>query len=331
MKRIIIYISVILNLAVISTARAQIDPHFSQYYANPLWLNPALTGVIDGDSRLNANAKNQWTGIPGGYKTAALSADFRASERMGLGINILNQAAGTAGYNYFTAYASYGYGIPVSADGLSELHFGVQAGLINRSFDPGKLQFDDQFNSTIGFDPTAPSFENFSTTSATVFDASAGIFYFDGNPFNDTKFFGGVSVSHLTSPQDPFTAGTFTSKLPMRFTVHGGVRFKAGFNFYMTPHLLYIQQQSNTVKALGLYTEMKFEDNNSLILGGMLRAGDAVVGDVGFRVKGMVVGLSYDVNTSALHTATNSQGGLELSVSYVFKHHVNPAIDIPTL
>lgn len=331
MKKITIYISLILTLAMTGVAKGQIDPHFSQYYANPIWLNPALTGVIDGETRLNANAKNQWSGIPGNYKTAGLSVDFRATEKTGLGLNIMNQAAGTAGYNYFAAYASYGYGIPVSSDGASELHFGVQAGFINRSFDPSKLQFDDQFNAMIGFDPTAPSFENFSTTSATVFDASAGIFYFDGNPFDETKFFGGISVAHLTSPQDPFTSGSITSKLPMRFTAHGGVRFRAGDDFYMTPHILYIQQQSNTVKALGLYTEMKFQDNNSLILGGMLRAGDAVVGDVGFRVKNMVIGLSYDVNTSALKSATNSQGGFELSISYVFKHHINPAIDIPTI
>ena len=27
---------------------AQADPHFSQFYAYPFWLNPGLTGVMDG-------------------------------------------------------------------------------------------------------------------------------------------------------------------------------------------------------------------------------------------------------------------------------------------
>ena len=42
---------------------AQIDPHFSQYYAYPLLLNPALTGVVDGDYRVSINAKKQWDQI----------------------------------------------------------------------------------------------------------------------------------------------------------------------------------------------------------------------------------------------------------------------------
>ncbi|ASU33059.1 hypothetical protein MuYL_1159 [Mucilaginibacter xinganensis] len=317
-------------MGAISTLKAQIDPHFSQYYANPLWLNPALTGVIDGDTRINANAKNQWTGIPNGYKTSGLSVDFRSGEKAGLGFNVINQSAGTAGYNYFAAYGSYGYGVPISADGTQKLHFGIQAGIINRSFDPSKLQFDNQYTSIIGFDPTAPSFEGFSTTSATVFDASAGVFYYDGDPIHTANMFAGLSVAHLTSPKDPFTNGSIQSRLPVRFTAHAGVKIKASDEFDITPHAIYISQQNSSIKALGVYSELKFEDNNGLILGGMYRIGDAAVADVGYHLKNLVIGLSYDVNTSALKSATNGQGGFELSLVYIFrKGPINPAAVCP--
>lgn len=330
MKKIILSISIILQFGLISVVKAQVDPHFSQYYANPLWLNPALTGVIDGDTRINANVKNQWTGIPNGYKTSALSVDFRSGEKAGLGFNILNQAAGTAGYNYFAAYGSYGYGVAISADGTQKLHFGVQAGIINRSFDPSKLQFDNQYNPIIGFDPTAPSFEGFATTSATVFDASAGIFYYDGDPVHTANVFAGLSAAHLTSPKDPFTGGSIQSRLPVRFTAHAGVKIKASDNFDVTPHAIYISQQANTVKALGVYSELKFEDDNGLILGGMYRLGDAAVADVGYHLKNLVIGVSYDFNTSALKSATNGQGGFEVSLVYIFRRSpINPAAVCP--
>ena len=199
--------------------KAQVDPHFSQYYANPLWLNPALTGAINGEERIIANFKDQWTGIDNGYKTGAFSADYRPTEKVGVGINILNQAAGAAGYNYFAGYLSFGYKIAISQDEKKQLHFGVQAGIINRSFDPSKVQLDDQYNPAIGFDPNLPGFENYPTTSSTAFDAGAGIFYNDVDETKSTNIFGGISAAHLTRARDPFASGGLNSTLPIRLTV----------------------------------------------------------------------------------------------------------------
>jgi len=318
-KKIILLIPIILQFGLIGAVKAQVDPHFSQYYANPLWLNPALTGIVDGDIRINGNVRNQWASVPNGYKTSALSTDFHLGEKAGLGVNILNQAAGTAGYNYFAAYGSYGYGIAISGDGTQKLHFGIQFGIINRSFDPSKLQFGDQYNPIIGYDPNAPGFESFATTSATVFDASAGIFYYDSNPLHTANIFAGLSAAHLTSPKDPFTGGAIQSRLPVRFTAHAGVKVKAADDWDIIPHAIYISQQTSTVKALGVYSELKFKADNSLILGGMYRIGDAAIADVGYGLKNLVIGLSYDFNTSALKSATNGQGGLELSLIYIFR------------
>ncbi len=330
MKKIAVIIAVLLQVGAASRLKAQIDPHFSQYYAYPLWLNPALTGVIDGDMRINANFKDQWTSIANGYKTSALSMDFRPTDKVGIGFNIIDQAAGNAGYNYFAAYGSFGYGIAISPDGTQKLHFGLQAGFINRSFDPSKLQFDDQYNPISGFDPNAPSFETFSATSATVFDASAGIFYYDGDPQNTANAFAGISAAHITNTKDPFAGNSIDSKLPIRYTLHGGVRIKASDVFDITPHAIYIKQQNNQIKALGAYSEFKFQDDNGLILGAMYRLGDAAVADVGYHVGSLVMGISYDFNTSSLSAATSGQGGFELSISYVFKHHrANPSIVCP--
>nr|WP_294947904.1 PorP/SprF family type IX secretion system membrane protein [uncultured Mucilaginibacter sp.] len=328
MKKIIILITFLLQAGAITRLYAQVDPHFSQYYAYPLWLNPALTGVLDGQTRVNGNFKEQWSGLPKGYKTGGLSFDTRANDKVGLGLNIINQAAGTAGYNYFAAYGSFGYGVAISADGTQKLHFGVQAGVINRSFDPSKLQLDNQYTPGGGFDPNLPNFENFTNTNATVFDASAGIFYFDGNPMHNANVFAGVSLSHLTAPNDPFATGGVNSKLPYRFNAHGGVKIKASEGFDITPHAVYISQQKNNIKALGLYSEIKLDADNGLILGGLYRFGDAAVANAGYHVKSLVIGMSYDFNVSSLRTATNGAGGFELSISYVFRKHLSTPADV---
>ncbi|WP_449440199.1 type IX secretion system membrane protein PorP/SprF [Pedobacter steynii] len=70
MKKLIKIIAVgaFLSLGAVRVV-AQIDPHFSQYYAHPLWLNPALTGVTDGEYRVSLNAKQQWGTISNSFLT----------------------------------------------------------------------------------------------------------------------------------------------------------------------------------------------------------------------------------------------------------------------
>lgn len=315
--------AIVLLLLFTSTASAQVDPHFSQYYAYPMWLNPALTGVMDGDGRLTANFKDQWTGVDNGYKTGAISGDFRTSEKVALGFNIINQSAGTAGYNYLAAYGSFAYQIPVSDNGYQKVNFGIQAGMINRSFNASKAQFDNQYNSsTGGYDASFSSYENFTATSAVVFDASAGVFYYDGDPDKDINLFGGVSAAHLTPAKDPVNSDGLNGNLPFRYTIHGGLRIRASELVDITTHALYIGQQKNQVCAAGMNFELRFQADHSLILGGMYRLNDAAVANLGFHMGNTIIGMSYDYTTSPLRTAV-PQGTYELSISYLFKHHLS--------
>ncbi len=112
-KLLLMMMAVVLQMGLTSRVKAQIDPHFSQYYAYPIYLNPALTGVINGDLRVNANFKNQYATINNAYQTEGLSLDYRPTDKVGVGFNVLNQAAGDVGYNYFAAYGTFGYAIAI--------------------------------------------------------------------------------------------------------------------------------------------------------------------------------------------------------------------------
>jgi type IX secretion system PorP/SprF family membrane protein len=301
--------------------KAQIDPHFSQINAYPLWLNPALTGVFDGDVRFTANFKDQWTGITNGYQTGAVSADYKATEKVSLGLNLINQVAGSANFNYFAAYGTFAYAVAISGDGTKKLHFGVQAGFIDRSFDPGLLQFDSQYNPLIGYDPNLASGESFLTTDAFIFDSGAGIYYDDENPDSKVKLFGGASIYHINGAPDPFAAAGAKTVLPVRFNIHGGVKIIASESLDITPNIIYVRQQQNQIRAFDIYGEIKSNNGNSLIAGAMYRLDDAVVAEFGYHIDNTVIGISYDINTSPLNNATNGHGGLELSLNYIFGSH----------
>ena len=55
------------------------DPQFSQFYAAPLYLNPALTG-INQKGRVGINYRNQWPSINTGFETAAAYVDYNFEE-----------------------------------------------------------------------------------------------------------------------------------------------------------------------------------------------------------------------------------------------------------
>src|SRR3546814_13591012 len=74
------------------------DPHLSQYYSSPLFLNPALTGMFNGEFRISGNQKTQWGSITNPYSTSVASFDALLDNKLGVGVYELPQSAGDGGY-----------------------------------------------------------------------------------------------------------------------------------------------------------------------------------------------------------------------------------------
>lgn len=297
--------------------KAQIDPHFSQYYAHPLWLNPALTGVTDGEYRVNINTKEQWSSVGKGFFTAGASFDSAPKKGLSFGAMILNQNAGEISYNQLNALLSGAYQIRLGKNGDQIVSFGLQAGILNKSFDPSKITLGSQFNPAIGYDPSIPMNENFASTSFLAPDVNTGIMFFDAAADQKVNAFAGVSLSHLTQPKDKFVGGN--AKMPMRFTAHGGARLRVSQILDITPNLIYLKQGQANEVAAGAYAKMMLNPESDLIFGSTFRFNDAAVAFLGVHIKSMVIGASYDFNTSTLNRATSGRGGFELSVSFTGK------------
>jgi type IX secretion system PorP/SprF family membrane protein len=300
--------------------RAQVDPHFTQYYVYPAWLNPALTGAFDGDYRISGIYRTQWGNISSPFSTAGLAADFTTNKNSNFGLSVLNQSAGDGGWNYLSAYGSFAYtGVRFGANENHRVSMGMQIGVIQRRFDPSKLTFGDQYNPiTGGGNPTT---EVFTRTSATAFDASAGILYYDAQPGQKVNVFGGFSAAHLTRPDDQF-ASEGDAKLPMRFTAHAGARITLNEVFSLTPNLLYMRQGSASEKMVGAYASVKAAAGTDFLVGANYRIEDAISPFVGFAHKNLVLGVSYDINASDLGKMVRGSNSFEISLSFIGKRSV---------
>src|ERR1043165_5144489 len=215
MRKIILIVAIFTGIQV--CVKAQVDPHFSQYYVYPAWLNPALTGAFDGDYRISGIYRSQWGNISSPFTTPGVAVDFTTNKNSNFGLSVLNQKAGDGGYNYFTGYASYAYnGVRFGPQENHRIVMGMQIGVIQRQFNRSKLTFGDQWNPITGYNPGTTSAESFSKTSASSFDVGAGVMYFDAQPGKKMNLFGGFSVAHLTRPDDKFSE-TGTARLPLRY------------------------------------------------------------------------------------------------------------------
>ena len=308
----------LLLLAGMGTAKAQ-DPHYTQYYVYPSWLNPALTGVFDGSARVSAIYRNQWGNIASPYQTPGVSADFNTNKNAAFGLSVLNQRAGDGGFNYTTAYASMAYsGVRFGAGGFKRLNMGFQLGMIQRRFDVSKMSFGEQWNPSTGYNPGAGSGESLSKTSATSFDAGVGVMYYDAQPGKKANLFAGVSASHITRPTDQFSA-TGDAKIPVRYTGHAGLRIMINEVASITPNILYMRQGSAEEKMVGAYLQMNVAEDADFMIGANYRIKDAISPYIGVYVKEFLIGASYDVNTSDLGKMAKGSNSFELSLSYIFK------------
>ena len=102
-RNFIVGLCVSASFAGLQNVSAQ-DQRYSQYYAAPARVNPALAGVFDGAFRLGMNYRTQWgANMNRGYNSASFTADGRSGvftdDYIGYGFNAMYDVAGVGGYS----------------------------------------------------------------------------------------------------------------------------------------------------------------------------------------------------------------------------------------
>ena len=309
---------------------AQTDPHFTQNYTYPMYINPAMVGQGDGDIRTSAIYRSQWGTFGNPYRTTGLSADARTNNNVALGVDLLDQSAGDGGFNYLTASASIAYtGVKLGKDENQHIIFAMQAGVLNRHVDPSKFKWGEQWNPITGYNAFNPTTESFAQSSATTLDMGTGALYYDGTPNKKCNFFGGISFYHINKPKDPIvsTQSTELNTIPMRYTIHGGASINLMDGLNIVPHFLYNHQGNASESMLGVYVQKTVNEETTIMAGGYYRFKDALAPYFGVDYKNLLIGVSYDLNTSILGSMAGNVNSFELTFSYIIRKEGKSTVD----
>jgi type IX secretion system PorP/SprF family membrane protein len=245
-------------------------------------------------------------------------------KRCGIGALLLNNRAGVGNFNTLSFLLSGSYFIVKDPFSPHKLNVGLQAGLLNKSFQPDKYLYESQYNSATGtLDENMQSGEIYEQTSILKFDANIGIYYSYNAEEKKYHPFAGFSVYHLTKPNESFTATQ--SKLPMRFNFNAGCEFVVNEKLKLTPSVLYMNQAKASELNIGSMGSYRIKDSkNDVLFGINYRWKDALIVHAGFKKDNLVFRMSYDVNTSYLSPYTGHKGAFELSLVMSGKKGENP-------
>jgi type IX secretion system PorP/SprF family membrane protein len=316
LHKLLFLITVVTILFFNNEVKAQ-DPEFSQFYANPLYLNPALAGA-NICPRAILNYRNQWPGLSKSFVTYNASYDQYISKIFG-GVGILMNVDNAGSGILKTTSASLMYAFSLKAAENLYINMAIEGSFYQKSLNWELLKFGDQIDPQGGF--ILPTGEVPPDNSSVIFpDFGAGVaFGWKG------ILHGGVAVNHLTEPNMAFYNQN-ENKLPMKITGHVGVNINLdpgsiGFTednepkFYLAPNLLYQQQGEFHQLNAGVYIIRL-----PIVIGTWFRHNfenaDAIIVLVGIDYKNLKIGYSYDITLSKLKS--NTGGAHEVSIAWQF-------------
>jgi len=284
------------------------DPTFTQFYSNPVYLNPALAGS-SGCPRIALNYRNQWPQLTGNYVTYAAAYDsYFKNISGGVGLVALQDTQGPGTIQTSMLGASYSYYLKVNRK--FRLMFGTQAAYYQKYLDWSQLTFGDMIDPRRGFIYQTGDVPRGNGRRG-FFDVSAGMVGFTKN------FYFGVAAHHLNRPDESLILGQ--SRLPIKVTGHLGANIKIGqrgrysSSTILSPNIIY--QYQNGFQQLNIGAYLKYE---SFTIGAWYRNRDAFILTVGITTDKYRVGYSYDLTVSPLGNGV-SGGSHEVSLGINLK------------
>lgn len=294
------------------------DVIYSQFYANPLYLNPALAGSKL-CSRLTLNYRNQWPGMGKGYVSYSTTWDEQFDKLAGgVGVIVNSDVAGGGLYSRFSASGIYSYRLQASR--FIVLNAAVQAGYLKYSLNWDKMLFREWI------DPVTGDRSPYSgPTSNMQLKQSMGNVDFNAGILAGYKesFYVGAVVSHLNKPDVSFYS-TEVNNLHMRLTAHAGALFNINNgldgalnlrDMSISPNIVYVQQgdfkQLNAGMALNL-----FPLEAGLWIRENFNNPDGVIVLLGYEQLNYKIGYSFDYTISRLRG--KSASAHEISIAILF-------------
>lgn len=314
------------------TALAQ-DLQFSQNYAVPALVNPAMTGIMNGNIRFNAAYRNQWNSLMPNtpFRSIFAAAEvafsgFRAYDRLAAGVMVYNDKGGTVGINTNTFQVNLAYNAALSE--TMYVSIGMSGGILQKSLDLSAAQFGNQYEGA--YNASLPTGEIWTNTNLSRPDLGAGVLAY-WTPSLRKNLFMGMGMYHVLRPDFGFTGYT-KDILKGKMSAQVGGSFPISEKIDIVPSFYFINQQQAYQLMGGGFMRYIFDYQRrtglekalsigtwARMVGGTQASLAAIIPVIKLDYDNLAVGVSYDVATNQLRTATSGNGGLEISLSYIVK------------
>lgn len=322
------------------------DSQFSQFLANPIHLNPALTGSHSGSYRVIANYRDQWNGpLERPFSTISFSGDVKynlsnagsysaGNDIVAVGMQFYSDRVALLDYNTTQLSIFGAYHKMLAKETNQYLSVGVQLGLAQRGINYQNLTFQDQFNGVDQYNQ--PTGEILPSNSVVAPDISLGLHY-SITPTKNNGYYLGVAYHHWNQPNisffdlDNVTTDEYEPyTLDAKLTAHLSTSFALNDYTAVEPRVVYLSQ--GIAKSLIIGSNIKYElsetDGIDTHLGLWLRSSKGlqtweqtdVILSAGFGKGGLLIGVSYDANLRKYTSTTFGTSTFELSVSYTGNH-----------
>ena len=315
------------------------DAHFSQFFANPMYLNPALTGAFNGTFRVSSIYRDQWRGaLDSPFSTFAISGDakldfgkdrYKKPDYFAAGLMFLGDRYGT--YDFNTNLFAFSGAYHKSLGQRQFLSVGVQLGINQKNVNYENLIFNDQFDGLNSFGGSTS--EVLPPNNFGFFDIGLGLNYAITLSSN-TSVYAGASILHVNQPNTSFfnqadiDQPTFETDFTLDSKINGylAAAFEIGENVFLTPKVLYSLQGKYNEIVAGTGIKMQIPDSPSYLhfaawARGVKDFDKFNVSDVivmtGIQLNSFIVGLSYDIGISSLSTNSFYRSSFELSLSLI--------------
>lgn len=274
-------------------AEAQQDVQFSDYRLNISSFNPAFAGFYDGSVMLIH--RSQFVGINGAPESQNLNVNLPIDEKMGMGINVINDRFGIT--DELSVTADYSYSIFLNDDG-DMLSFGIKGGFNNINIDYSRLDEADQDDVLL-----ATNIEN-------RIAPRVGI----GFLYTNSVWFAGLSTPNFIGTN--YNANVRTSEASSRPHIY----LMTGFQTPLTDELILkpsILAKGVPGAPIAFDLAANFDFRNKFRFGASYRWGSAVTGMMGIQfLEYFQAGYAYDHAVNDIRTFAPSSHQFYLKYTF---------------
>lgn len=318
------------------------DQHFTQFFASPLTLNPALTGALQGKYRLSFIYRDQWRqALEYPYSTFSVAADFRYplkkykrryKDAFGVGLLFYTDRVPSVNFSTNQMMVSGAFHKALDARSAQYLSVGFQLGIAQRNVSYASLSFEDEFNGNDGYNLGSTG-EALPENNFAFGDLQLGINY-SYAPERGLNVYAGAALHHVTEPELSFffdaeaaTEDQISSTLYRKYSGYLNLSLPLGESVRFSPRALVYAQGPHAAFNGGANFRFLIDDlrGTALHLGAWARPVrnqndftlDSAIGMVGIEYNNFLIGFSYDIGLDELSIVRRTQGAFEISVAYL--------------